>query len=85
MNLERSSLRIISKYKCPVLGCGKRTLTNAAMCAHICGIHDYPLKHVEWIKLHGIDHFKVCGSGRGCRKPLMEVVERECQDILKIR
>jgi len=64
------------RYECPV--CSRKTTTSAGMCAHICTVHDLDWGHANWMKAHGIDRRKVCKSGKGCRRPLGELVEREC-------
>lgn len=70
------------KYKCPIDR--MNTTTLRAMCTHMVRINDHPPKHAEWIELHGINYYKLRGpkngkTERGCYKPLMEVVERECK------
>ena len=77
VNFGRCRQVISYNYECPV--CGKGTSTAAVMCTHMCQTRDLYAEHANWMQSRGIDYFKVCKSGKGSRKSLMEVVERECR------
>ena len=67
-------------YRCPV--CGFKAAKSRDICTHMCGIHDYPLKHVEWIESHGLSYPELLGFKdgkvvKGSYKPLMDLIERD--------
>lgn len=67
-------------YKCRV--CGETTATKGDMGSHMCGAgarRDLNAEHANWMELYGVDFFKVCKSGKGCRRPLLELIEKECK------
>ncbi len=52
------------------------------MGSHMCGAgarRDLNAEHANWMELYGVDFFKVCKSGKGCRRPLLELIEKECK------
>jgi len=69
-------------YKCPI--CTFRTAKAAHLAGHMINAFNLFTEHWEWIESHSIDFPEILGLkdgrlGKGSRKALITVIEKECK------